>query len=97
MIDGIRQNLTYLEPGARKGAKSDAASSPTGPSASVSGASSAEVVEISSLATEGRAAPLDRAKIDAVRAAIQNNSYPVDFDKLAHRMVASLSGGGAAE
>ena len=49
MIDGIRQNLTYLEPGARKGAKAEGTKAATSSSASssLSGAVGAEIVEIS--------------------------------------------------
>ena len=49
MIDGIRQNLSYLEPGARKGAKADGAKPAPSVSAGSSsmGAIGAEVVEIS--------------------------------------------------
>lgn len=34
------------------------------------------------------AQPLDRAKLDALRAAIQADRYPLDPDKLAARMIA---------
>ncbi len=95
MIDGIRQNLTHLEPGSRKGAKTEAASTSSSLSSSIGGG--AEVVEISSLGTGSQSAPLDRAKIDAIRAAIRNNSYPLDLEKLASRMVDSMVMGGAAE
>jgi anti-sigma28 factor (negative regulator of flagellin synthesis) len=37
-------------------------------------------------------APIDRARVDAIREAIRNNAYPVDFDKLAERMLQSVSG-----
>jgi anti-sigma28 factor (negative regulator of flagellin synthesis) len=30
--------------------------------------------------------------VDAIRAAIRNNAYPVDFDMLAKRMVESMAG-----
>lgn len=86
MIDGIRQNLNYLEPGARKSAKADGSAS--APRAGASGASSVEtsLVDVTS-ANSGGAAPLDRSRIDAIREAIRNNAYPVDFDQLAERMI----------
>jgi predicted transcriptional regulator len=66
MIDGIRQNLSYLEPGARKGAKADGAKSASSSSASssTSGAIGAEIVEISASGQAAVGAPLDRKKID---------------------------------
>ena len=87
MIDGIRQNLNYLEPGARKGSKAEgAAASPrsvvSGSSAGVAGA----FIDVTS-ASSGGAAPLDRTRIEAIRDAIRNNAYPVDFDQLAERMI----------
>jgi len=33
--------------------------------------------------------PIDKARIQAIRFAIQNNDYPVDFDKLAGKMIES--------
>lgn len=87
MIDGIRQNLTYLEPGARKGAKAESSTLAPRPGATVApmGAVGA-FVDVTS-ASSGGAAPLDRTRIDAIREAIRNNAYPVDFDQLAERMI----------
>jgi anti-sigma28 factor (negative regulator of flagellin synthesis) len=87
MIDGIRQNLTYLEPGARKGSKAEAAASSTRSPVSGSSAAAAEsFIDVTS-ASSGGAAPLDRTRIEAIRDAIRNNAYPVDFDQLAERMI----------
>lgn len=99
MIDGIRQNLSYLEPGARKGAKAEGAkaASSSSASSSLSGAVGAEIVEISASGQAAGGAPLDRAKIDAIRTAIRNNAYPIDYDKLADSMIEQLTGGGTAK
>ena len=93
MIDGIRQNLTLVEPGSRKSSKADPSKgSPSVESSALSAASGAESVEISAPAGSLGGAPIDRAKVDAIRAAIRNNAYPVDFDLLSKRMIESLSG-----
>ena len=93
MIDGIRQNLTLIEPGSRKSSKTDPSkSSPSVESPNLSASTSAESVEISAPAGALGGAPIDRAKVDAIRAAIHNNAYPVDFDLLSKRMVESMSG-----
>jgi flagellar biosynthesis anti-sigma factor FlgM len=93
MIDGIRQNLNLIEPGSRKSSKADASKSSASVEASgLGGASSAESVEISASVGSLGGAPIDRARVDAIRAAIRNNAYPVDFDVLAKRMVESLVG-----
>ena len=87
MIDGIRQNLTYLEPGARKGVKAEAAAASSRSAASVSSAGvSGAFIDVTS-ANSGGEAPLDRTRIEAIRDAIRNNAYPVDFDQLAERMI----------
>ncbi len=93
MIDGIRQNLTLIEPGSRKSSKADASKTASSvESSALSASSSAESVEISAPAGTLGGAPIDRAKVDAIRSAIRNNAYPVDFDVLAKRMVESMSG-----
>jgi flagellar biosynthesis anti-sigma factor FlgM len=93
MIDGIRQNLTLIEPGSRKSSKADASkSSSSVEHSTLSAASSAESVEISAPAGSLGGAPIDRAKVEAIRSAIRNNAYPVDFDLLAKRMVESMAG-----
>ena len=99
MIDGIRQNLSYLEPGARKGAKADGGKQVAPPSASSSstGAIGAEIVEISASGQAAVGAPLDRTKIDQIRTAIRNNAYPIDYDKLADSMIEQLTGGDTAK
>lgn len=86
MIDGIRQNLTYLEPGARKGAKAEGSTSTPRPGTSAPAAAAGAFVDVTS-ASSGGAAPLDQTRINAIREAIRNNAYPVDFDQLAERMI----------
>lgn len=92
MIDGIRQNLTYLDAGSRKSGKADAGSaSPARTSTgSLAGSLGAELVQISAMTTEGaNTAPIDKSRIEAIRDAIRRNAYPLDFEKLAERMIES--------
>lgn len=92
MIDGIRQNLTYLDPGSRKSGKTEAgsASAPRAPSVALSSSQGAELVQISASALGGStSAPMDKSRIEAIRDAIRRNAYPLDFDKLAERMIES--------
>ena len=92
MIDGIRQNLTYMDPSARKGkAEAGSTSAPRAPSVSLTSSQGAELVEISSLSFGGAssAAPIDKSRLTAIRDAIRSNGYPIDFDKLAERMMES--------
>jgi anti-sigma28 factor (negative regulator of flagellin synthesis) len=49
-------------------------------------------VEINTPTASLVGAPVDRAKVDAIREAIRNNAYPVDYQKLADRMIRSVSG-----
>lgn len=91
MIDGIRQNLTYLDPSSRKASKAEAGST-SAPRASSPfiGGPSAELVELSSAAMAGStSAPVDKSRIEAIRDAIRRNAYPLDFEKLAERMIES--------
>lgn len=87
MIDGIRQSLTYLEPGARKGSKADGSASVPRAGALAPATSGADAFVDVTSASSGGAAPLDRARIDAIREAIRNNAYPIDFEQLADRMI----------
>lgn len=90
MIDGIRQNMTPLELNGRKGVKSETASaiSLQGPG-DASPAVQSEVVDLTAAKTGAGSAPLDRSRIEAIRSAIRDNAYPVDFDRLAERMIDS--------
>jgi len=92
MIDGIRHAMTQIDPGSRKMGKADASKG----SASIStmgfsSASELESVEINTPKAGLSGAPIDRARVDAIREAIRNNAYPVDFEKLAERMIRSVA------
>jgi anti-sigma28 factor (negative regulator of flagellin synthesis) len=92
MIDGIRHALTQIDPGSRKAGKADVSKG----SASIatlgfSPASELESVEINTPKAGLSGAPVDRARVDAIREAIRNNAYPVDLEKLAERMVMSVA------
>ncbi len=91
MIDGIRSKIATMDTAARKGAKvNDVASTPTQ-------TAEATTVQISTTRDPlGAKAPIDSDKVSAIRDAIRNNSYPIDFQKLADRMIESdLLRGGA--
>jgi flagellar biosynthesis anti-sigma factor FlgM len=94
MIDGIRQALTQPDPASRKSGKVGKADPLKGsdPIASLGLSAEAESVEINTPKASLSGAPVDRARVDAIREAIRNNAYPVDFDKLAQRMLQSVSG-----
>lgn len=90
MIDGIRQNLTYLDPANRKGGKTEAGSASAPRAASSGSSAGAKLVEISASALGGAAgAPVDKSRIEQIRDAIRRNAYPLDFEKLAERMIES--------
>jgi len=97
MIDGIRQALTQVDPGTRKAGKTGRAdpSKASESFASIGFSAEAESVEINTPKAGLAGAPIDRARVDAIREAIRNNAYPVDFDKLAERMLQSVSGDSA--
>ena len=100
MIDGIRQNLTLIDQSARKSKTETAAGSSSLTSSEASSLSQglvAELVEISTTAGRESSSPIDRAKVDAIRTAIKNNAYPVDFDELAKRMVEQFTGRSGSE
>ncbi len=95
MIDGIRQNLTMIDQSARKSSKSEASVGSASAETSVlSSGAGAELVEISTSmgGQQASSAPIDRSKVEAIRTAIRNNSYPVDFDELSKRMVETMMG-----
>jgi anti-sigma28 factor (negative regulator of flagellin synthesis) len=77
MIDGIRPQLNYGDSTARKSGKVEAASV-------TSSGVEQDTVELTSLssastASSSASAPIDKAKIAAIRTAISNNAYPIDF------------------
>ena len=94
MIDGIRQNLTMIDQSARKSSKPEAlVGSASAETSVLSSGAGAELVEIStSMGQQASSAPIDRSKVEAIRTAIRNNSYPVDFDELSKRMVETMMG-----
>jgi flagellar biosynthesis anti-sigma factor FlgM len=90
MIGGIRQNLTYMDPSTRKNGKAEAGATSLNrsPSVPMSDGASSELVQISSSALAGsNSAPIDKGRIEAIRDAIRRKEYPVDFEKLADRMI----------
>jgi flagellar biosynthesis anti-sigma factor FlgM len=90
MIDGLRAKLTQVDVASQKSAKAAAAGSSAGSApASESLFSEAATVEVTAARYSGHKvdAPIDRAKVDRIRDAIRNNSYPIDFQKLADRMI----------
>lgn len=92
MIDGIRHAMTQIDPGSRKTGKAESSkSSASISSLGFSSASELESVEINTPKAGLSGAPIDRAKVDAIRDAIRNNAYPVDFEKLAERMIRSVA------
>ncbi len=96
MIDRLVNQKPTIDVGSRKAPASTSSSSSASSSSSVQSASAAQVspdiVEISAGATPSAQPPIDRAKIESIRNAIRNNSYPVDYEKLADRMIESLPG-----
>ena len=91
MIDGIRHAMTQIDPGSRKEGKADASKgSASIASLGLSSASELESVEINTPKASLAGAPIDRVRVDAIREAIRNNAYPVDFEKLAERMLQSV-------
>lgn len=90
MIDGIRQNLTYLDPSNRKSGKAEAGGASAPRSSSTGSSQGTKLVEISASALDGAAgAPIDKSRIEQIRDAIRRNAYPLDFGKLAERMIES--------
>lgn len=82
MIDGIRSKIASAETNARKSAKAAEAPPPLV-------AAEATTVEISTARNQNAstAAPIDSGKVAAIRDAIRNKAYPLDFEKLADRMI----------
>jgi anti-sigma28 factor (negative regulator of flagellin synthesis) len=81
MIDGVRPKLSYLETSSRKNAKLEGSAS--APQSSDQGGVELTAVRSPSVAQ----APIDSDKVAAIRDAIRNNAYPIDFQKLAQRMI----------
>ncbi len=81
MIDGIRSKLATMDAASRKGAKVNDAKSPV----QVADAATVELTAVRDAG--GSKAPVDAGKVAAIRDAIRNNAYPVDYQKLADRMI----------
>lgn len=90
MIDGIRQNLTYLDPSSRKGGKTEAGGASAPRSSSSGSSQGTKLVELSAAAlSSSGGAPVDKSRIEEIRDAIRRNAYPLNFEKLAERMMES--------
>jgi len=90
MIDGLRAKLTQVDVASQKTAKAAAAGTSTASSGPLEQLfAESATVEVSSARYSGQKAdaPIDRSKVDRIREAIRNNSYPIDFQKLADRMI----------
>ena len=88
MIDGIGPKLRLIETAPRKSTSAEANAMEMG--VANSSGSKKNVVSLNStlIALEAKP-PIDKDRIQAIRFAIQNNDYPVDFDKLAGKMIES--------
>ena len=88
MIDGISPKLRLIETAPRKSISAEANAMEMG--VANSSGSKKNVVSLNStlIALEAKP-PIDKDRIQAIRFAIQNNDYPVDFDKLAGKMIES--------
>jgi len=88
MIDGIGPKLRLIETAPRKSTSAEANAMEMG--VANSSDSKKNVVSLNStlIALEAKP-PIDKDRIQAIRFAIQNNDYPVDFDKLASKMIES--------
>jgi flagellar biosynthesis anti-sigma factor FlgM len=90
MIDGLRAKLTQVDVASQKNAKAATAGTSPASSGPIDQLfAESATVEVSSVRYSGQKAeaPIDRSKVDRIRDAIRNNSYPVDFQKLADRML----------
>jgi flagellar biosynthesis anti-sigma factor FlgM len=79
-----------MDPSTRKNGKAEAGATSLNrsPSVPLSGGMSSELVQISAGASAGsHSAPIDKGRIEAIRDAIRRKEYPVDFEKLADRMI----------
>ena len=91
MIDGIRSKLATMDAASRKGAKVNDAKSPV----QVADAATVELTAVRDAG--GSKAPVDAGKVAAIRDAIRNNAYPVDYQKLADRMQQALDATGTPD
>jgi flagellar biosynthesis anti-sigma factor FlgM len=88
MIDGIGPKLRLVETAPRKNASADASTVETGVTNSSETKKNGVALSAALIALDTKP-PIDKARIQAIRFAIQNNDYPLDFDKLAGKMIES--------
>ena len=88
MIDGIGQKLRLIETAPRKSTSAEANAMEMGVENSSDSKKNVVSLNPTLIALEAKP-PIDKSRIEAIRFAIQNNDYPVDFDKLAGKMIES--------
>jgi len=88
MIDGIGQKLRLIETAPRKSTSAEANAMEMGVANSSDSKKNVVSLNPTLIALEAKP-PIDKSRIEAIRFAIQNNDYPVDFDKLAGKMIES--------
>jgi anti-sigma28 factor (negative regulator of flagellin synthesis) len=90
MIDGLRPKMTLLEPTSQRNAKAaTAATSPSTGGILEQLSIDPAPVQVSTPRYSGKQSdvPFDCSKVDSIRDAIRSNTYPIDFQKLADRMI----------
>ena len=88
MIDGIGPKLRLIETAPRKSTSAEANAMEMGVANSSDSKKNVVSLNPTWIALEAKP-PIDKSRIEAIRFAIQNNDYPVDFDKLAGKMIES--------
>ena len=88
MIDGIGPKLRLVETAPRKNVSGDANTVDTGVTNSSETKKNVVALNPALIALDTKP-PIDKARIQAIRFAIQNNDYPLDYDKLAGKMIES--------
>lgn len=88
MIDGIGPKLRLIETAPRKSTSAEANAMEMGVANSSDSKKNVVSLNPTLIALEAKP-PIDKSRIEAIRFAIQNNDYPVDFDKLASKMIES--------
>jgi len=88
MIDGIGPKLRLIETAPRKSTSAEANAMEMGVANSSDSKKNVVSLNPTLIALQAKP-PIDKSRIEAIRFAIQNNDYPVDFDKLASKMIES--------
>ena len=88
MIDGIGPKLRLIETAPRKSTSAEANAMEMGVANSSDSKKNVVSLNPTLIALQAKP-PIDKSRIEAIRFAIQNNDYPVDFDKLAGKMIES--------